>query len=158
MLWIDEAAPRTLHSRAERALAVGATDRALGYYDEVASTVNEAWVGVGRCRAARIAGRLDRARTECASALARFPEDAGALFHSAQLARIGGDSKRALVLLERMATVAPQDRRSAPEIAALASSLGRSERAVEAAREMLRFDPGSLKARALLKRSAAGPR
>lgn len=158
MLWIDEAAPRTLHSRAERALAVGATDRALGYYDAVEKTVNEAWVGVGRCRAARLAGRLDLAGAECASALARFPEDAGALFHSAQLAKVRGDSKRALVLLERMATVAPQDRRSAPVIAALASSLGRSERAVEAAREMLRFDPGSLRARALLKRHAAGPR
>lgn len=158
MLWIDESAPRTLHSRAERALAVGATDRALAYYDAVPSDVNEAWIGVGRCRAARLAGSQGEARKQCAKALAQFPDDAGALFHSAQLARASGDAEQALALLEKMAVLAPQDRRAPPATAALASSLGRSERAVRAAREMLRFDPGSPKARALLKQNGAEPR
>ncbi|MEE3329411.1 MAG: tetratricopeptide repeat protein [Myxococcota bacterium] len=151
MFWVDADAPRTLHSRSERSIAVGAFERANGYFDQMAA--GEAWVDVGRCRVARRERRRQDAVDACERALAAHPNDADALFHSAGLARETGDVERAFELLERMIAVAPADRRPFPELAAVALELQRRDRAASAARELLRLDPGSPSAHALLRRA-----
>ena len=71
----------------------------------------------------------------------------------ASVARKLGDDVRALELLERLRTVAPLDARVPPRIARLAKRLDRPERAVAAAREWLRFDPGNRAALVILART-----
>ena len=153
MFWVDADASRTLHSRSERAIAVGAFERANGYFDQM--TAGEAWVDVGRCRVARRERRREDAIDACERALAAHPNDADALFHTAGLARETGDLERAFELLERMIAVVPADRRPLPELAAVALELQRRDRAATAARELLRLDPGSPSAHVLLRRAVS---
>ena len=157
VFWIDADAPDTLRSRGEKALAARAPDRALAYYERarelrsdiespesaVSAESEPVWAIVGSCRARAMKSQLARARRDCERALRIEPEDPDALYHAAAIARRLKDPERALVLLEKLRVLAPQDVRAPAAIALLAERIGDPHAASQAAAQWLRFDPAN---------------
>jgi tetratricopeptide (TPR) repeat protein len=132
-----------LRSRGEKALAAGDAELALEHFEAAAASAGEGWPRVGRCRALAMAGRSSAALSLCRAALAAEPDDADALFHTANLEARSGRPAAALELYEQLATLAPHDDRAHPKIAWLRAQLGDLEGARRAASEWLRFDPSN---------------